>query len=95
MNKLTPQERELLQVIRDSSPCPADCRCRSLKRGLADRLRAEHPDVDDVTIARILLTAVGCITAASVLHRLDGPRTAAIASGAAVELAALELDHPT
>lgn len=93
MNQLTDAERRVLEEVR-ASRCAPECSCHRWKQRLADKLRTQHPGIDDVTLARIILTVANHLSVAAMYHRLDGGRTARIAAGAAVELAALDLDCP-
>ncbi|MDN3356045.1 hypothetical protein [Actinomadura sp. DC4] len=92
---LTPVERTLLRELRGvRMPCAPGCPCEDLERGLADQLRQQHPDVDDVTIARIVLTVACHVSTAVAVHGLTGPGAGGLTARVAVELASFELDHP-
>lgn len=96
MSALTDHERHVLQRVRDR-PCQnQDCAlCVPRFRTLADALRQELPDIDDVTLARVLMAVSVKATTSVLLDGLSGLSTAKLILGTASELAATELDTGT
>ena len=96
MSTLTEDERVLLTIIRKGR-IPAGCSCMpDWAQAVADDIRNKVPEIDDTTLARVILAASSRINALILGH---GMRVAMSASStlaeAASELAALELDHPS
>lgn len=96
MSALTTDERALLATIRQGRT-PTGCPCMpDWGQAVADHVRSRVPEIDDVTLARVVLAVSSQINALTIGH---GMRVALHASTvlaeAATELAALDLDHPT
>jgi len=84
-------EADILRTVRDVK-CDPGCPCESWATALADHLRRELPDVDDLTLARVTLIA-GLHGRGWAKHGdADAIQVSAIQCTAAAELAALHLD---
>lgn len=91
MTALTADEADLLRTVRDIK-CRPGCPCEAWARELADHLRRELPDVDDLTLARITLIT-GLHGRGWAKHGdADAVQVAAVQCTAAADLAALYLD---
>jgi hypothetical protein len=93
---LTDAERTLLNIIRNGRT-PIGCPCLpDWTQAVADDIRQRVPEVDDTTLARVVLAAASRINAFTVSHGLrTAMRAGVVLTGAAIELAAFDLDHPT
>lgn len=94
MTGLTDRERYVLERV-DADRCRAsDCPCHGWKRELGDHLRRIAPDVDDITLARIVLSVSSQlswhIATGGIAPHILGVFTA----GVALELAAIEVEEP-
>ena len=89
MTTLTGPELDLLRKVR-TAKCDTGCPCKDWARALADQLRRELPDVDDIALARVALMASqhGHRWAH---HHADGFQVAVVLCAAASDLAALHL----
>lgn len=93
---LTDKERDLLRVIKNGRvvtgcPCMEDW-----ARALADHVRTKVPELDDVTLARVVLATSNRITTLAVSHGMRAALHAgSVLAEAASELAAFEIDHPS
>lgn len=88
---LTPAEASLLRKMRDTRCLAPNCPCRDWAQGLADHLRRELPDVDDVTLARLTVIASQHARGWAACNA-DGLQVATVLCAAASELASLHLD---
>jgi hypothetical protein len=95
---LSDYDRAVLRQLR-VQPCRPGCRCGGtsahLIRDYADDIRRDLPDVDDVTIARVVLATIRRAAIPTVQSGLGGPQTLGLLGGIAAEIAALEIGDPT
>lgn len=88
------EQRQLRRIARIRCANEGTCDCPELRRGIADLLRAEHPELSDVALARIVLEAGGLLIHYAQTYHLSGTGAAAVIAGAALELASLEIGEP-
>jgi hypothetical protein len=87
---LSARERAaLLRVYRTPCGDPGRCDCGDLRRRLADGMRRRLPDVDDVTLARVLIAVA--IESAPTTDTLSGVALGGLIARCAAELGEIEL----
>lgn len=95
MSALTPGDRLALRMVA-SVPCTTPgCPCETWRRDVADNLRLACPTVDDATLAHVALAVVANITRYTLTSNLTAIGAGGLLTGAALELAGAELEHPT
>lgn len=95
MSPLTDKERDLLKVIKNGRVVTG-CACtEDWAQALADHVRCKVPEVDDTTLARVVLAVANHVTSLTFAHGLrTSLHAGSVLAEAAAELAALELEHP-
>lgn len=91
MTALKDAETEILRTVRDAQ-CDPGCPCEPWATELADHLRRELPEVDDLTLARVALIA-GLHGRGWTKHGgADGLQVSVVLCAAAAQFASLHLD---
>jgi hypothetical protein len=91
---LTDEDLAVLARVKSVKCESPVCNCALVERDIADEARRNAPDVDDSTLAKVLLDVARQAGAYANHNDLTGIATMALVGRAAAELAALELGDP-